>query len=78
TGDAVLAPAELVSTLSTVDEVQGDGSIRTREVEAVSLANRGLADLLGSAKPFLDIRYVDNDQLFKNGFDGTVPAPATQ
>lgn len=71
TGDAVLAPAELVSTLGTSDEIQGDGSIRTREVEAVSLANRGLADLLGSAKPFLDIRYADT--LFKTGFDDAGP-----
>lgn len=77
-GDAVLAPAELVSTLSTIDEVQGDGSIRNREVDAVSVANRGLADLLGSAKPFLDIRYADNDTLFKNGFDGAVPVAAHQ
>ncbi len=71
TGDAVLAPAERVSALGTIDEIQGDGSIRTREVEAVSLANRGLADLLGSARPFLDIRY--SDTLFKNGFDDAGP-----
>ncbi len=75
-GDAVLAPSEFVSTLSTIDEVQGDGSIRTREIEAVSLANRGLADLLGSARPFLDIRY--SETLFKNGFDGSGPVAGTR
>ena len=67
TGDAVLAPLELVSTPRTIEELQGDGSVRTREIEAVSVANRGLADLLGSARPFLDIRY--SDTLFKDGFD---------
>ena len=72
TGDALLAAPERVKTIDYVDEVQGDGSIRTHEVEGVTLANRGLADLLGSAKPFLDIRYADT--LFKNGFDGAAPA----
>lgn len=68
TGDALLAAPELVKTISYIDEVQSDGSILSREVEGSMLANRGLADLLGSAKPFLDIRYVDT--LFKDGFDG--------
>lgn len=77
-GDAVLAPTEWVSTPSLVEEVQGDGSVRTVEVETVSVANRGLADLLGSAKPFLDIRYVDNDSIFKNGFDDAVPVTANR
>ena len=67
-GDAVLEPAEMVPALRTIDEVQGDGSVRTREVEGLTLANRGLADILGSVKPFLDIRYADT--LFKDGFDG--------
>ena len=67
-----MAAPERVKTIDYVDEVQGDGSIRTHEVERVTLANRGLADLLGSAKPFLDIRYADT--LFKDGFDGAAPA----
>ncbi len=69
TGDALLAAPERIKTISYVDEVQGDGSIRTRAVEGTALANRGLADLLGSAKPFLDIRYTDT--LFTDGFDGS-------
>lgn len=76
TGDAVLVHAELVPTRSTIDEVQGDGSVRTREVEAVTLANRGLADLLGSTKPFLDIRYADNNTIFEDGFDVSGPVSA--
>lgn len=69
TGDALLGAPELVPTVQIIDEMQGDGSTQTREVEGTTIANRGLADLLGSAKPFLDIRYADT--LFKDGFDGS-------
>jgi hypothetical protein len=47
--------------------MQPDGSLRTRVVEGTALVHRGLAEILGSARPFLDIRY--DDVIFRNGFD---------
>ena len=38
-----------------------------REVNATGLTHRGLAEILGSAKPVLDIRYLD--LIFKDGFE---------
>ena len=68
TGSATLsAGPEIVKTMQTIAEVQGHGSIRTREVEGSVLMHRGIAEVLGSAKPFLDIRYADF--VFKDGFD---------
>ena len=52
----------------SVSQVQRDGNVRSCEVEGGMLATRGVVDLLGSAKPFLDICYVNT--LFTDGFDG--------
>jgi hypothetical protein len=68
TGDAQLANGPLMrKTRHTVEEMQPDGSLRTRVVEGTALVHRGLAEILGSARPFLDIRY--DDVIFRNGFD---------
>jgi hypothetical protein len=66
-GDAVLASAEWTETVNTVAELQADGSIRTRSVSGTALVHRGIADALGSAKPFLDVRYAA--PLFNDGFE---------
>ena len=66
-GDAVLAAAELRQTTHFVDELQPDGTIRPRAVMGGALVHRGLAEVTGSAKPFLDVRYAA--PLFQDGFE---------
>jgi hypothetical protein len=68
TGDAQLVTGPLVrKTTHSVEETLPDGSLRTRVVEGTALVHRGLAEILGSARPFLDIRY--DDVIFRNGFE---------
>ena len=68
TGDAPPNSApELITTAHVVEEWQPDGSMIEREVNATGLTHRGLAEILGSAKPVLDIRYLD--LIFKDGFE---------
>ncbi len=55
------------TTLDQVEEQLTDGSVITRSVYGTTVVHRGIAEILGSAKPFLDIRYVD--RIFKDGFD---------
>ncbi|MEO8461271.1 MAG: hypothetical protein ABI451_12145 [Dokdonella sp.] len=70
TGDAALTSGpELRQTIEYIDEPQSDGSVRKTAVAVTAVVHRGLAELLGSAKPFLDIRYAD--VVFKDGFEGT-------
>lgn len=67
-GDAPLQHGpELREVVHQVSELQPDGSIVTREVTGTALVHRGLAEILGSARPFLDIRY--NDGIFADGFE---------
>lgn len=66
-GDAVLAAAELRQTTYFVDELQPDGTIRPRAVMGGALVHRGLAEVTGSAKPFLDVRHAA--PLFQDGFE---------
>ncbi|MBL0163220.1 MAG: hypothetical protein IPP82_06150 [Xanthomonadales bacterium] len=75
TGDAPPnSTPELITTAYIVEEWQPDGSVVERQVEATGLAHRGLAEIFGSAKPVLDIRYLD--RIFKDGFetDGANPS----
>jgi hypothetical protein len=68
TGDAPLVNGPLMRNVSyPVEEMQPDGSLRMRVVEGTALVHRGLAEILGSARPFLDIRY--DDVIFRDGFD---------
>lgn len=70
TGDAALATGpELRQTVETINEPQADGSLIKTTVAVTAVVHRGLAELLGSAKPFLDIRYAD--VVFRDGFEGT-------
>lgn len=66
-GDALLVAAELRQTIDYVDELQPDGTIRTRAVLGTALVHRGLAEVTGSPKPLLDVRY--RAPLFKDGFE---------
>lgn len=56
------------STTHWVETMQDDGSVQAREVLGSAIVHRGLVEVLGSARPFLDIRY--NDIIFRHGFDG--------
>ena len=67
-GDALLAPAEFRETIDVVDELQPDGTLRSRTITGSALQHRGIADALGSARPFLDVRYAA--PLFWDGFEG--------
>jgi hypothetical protein len=68
TGDAQIANEPVIrKTSRVVEEIQPDGSLRTNVVEVTALVHRGLAEILGSTRPFLDIRY--DDVIFRNGFD---------
>ncbi|MEP6880677.1 MAG: hypothetical protein ABI866_01725 [Dokdonella sp.] len=68
TGDAQAITGPEWQTSSHVEEiVQADGSTVPRSVAVTALVHRGLAEILGSAKPVLDIRYVD--LIFKDGFE---------
>jgi len=67
-GDAVLAAQAAVhQRFETVEELQRDGSIVTRVVLGSALEHRGLAEVMGSAKPFLDIQF--SGPLFADGFE---------
>ena len=68
TGDASLASApEWHKTRHVIEELQPDGSLVVREVAVTALVHRGVAEILGSARPFLDIRY--SDVIFRDGFE---------
>ena len=69
-GDALLAPAEFAETVDVVDELQPDGTLRSRSVTGSVLQHRGIAEVLGSARPFLDVRYAA--PMFSDGFEGAV------
>jgi hypothetical protein len=66
-GDALLASAEFRETVDTVDELLPDGTIRSRSVTGSVLQHRGIAEVLGSARPFLDLRYTA--PVFADGFE---------
>ena len=71
TGDAVtFSGPELRPTQTMMEERQADGSVVMRTVFGTALVHRGLAEILGSAKPILDIRYLD--RIFKDGFDPAI------
>ncbi len=68
-GDAVLpAEAELRTTIDEVQQLQADGTTPIRRVAGSALSHRGLAETIGSARPFLDVRYSSNS-VFANGFE---------
>jgi hypothetical protein len=67
-GDALLAPAEFRETVDVVEELQPDGTIRPRTVVGSALQHRGIAEVTGSARPFLDVRY--STPMFSDGFEG--------
>lgn len=71
-GDTLLAPAEFRETIDVVDELQPDGTIRSRTVLGSALQHRGIAEVLGSARPFLDVRY--QAPMLADGFEGAAPA----
>lgn len=67
-GDAVLATQAAVhQRFETVEELQRDGSIVTRVVLGSALEHRGLAEVMGSAKPFLDLQF--SGPIFVDGFE---------
>lgn len=67
-GDAPAAGApQLLHTVEYVDERQPDGSIITREQRGSVVEHRGLVEVLGSARPFLDIQY--QQPLLRDGFE---------
>ena len=68
-GDAVLPARAVVEEVVVREEVQDDGRIelvqRTRQV----LEHRGLAEVLGSPAPILDLTYVLTPNVFSDGFE---------
>jgi hypothetical protein len=58
---------EPVETLRFIDERQPDGTLVTRLVLGSALPHRGIAEVLGSAKPFLDLTY--SSSIFEDGFE---------
>jgi len=50
-----------------VDELQPDGSVETRLEFGTALEHRGLVEVLGSARPFLDVSYAP--PIFSDGFE---------
>ena len=67
-GDAPpLTGPEYRETVKQVDEVQADGSVVTRTLRGTALVHRGVAEIIGNAKPFLDLRYLD--LIFRDGFE---------
>ncbi len=68
-GDTVLtAQADLRTTVDEVQQLQPDGTTPIRQIVGSALTHRGLAEAMGSARPFLDIRY-RSDAVFANGFE---------
>lgn len=59
--------AEAQEYVEYIDERQPDGSIITREQRGSVIAHRGLLEVLGSARPFLDVRY--SEPLLRDGFE---------
>ncbi len=67
-GDASFDPqARVIETLDWVEERQPDGRMLTRAVRGSVVEHRGLAEVLGSARPVLDLRW--NTPLFADGFE---------
>lgn len=67
-GDATLTPeAALKRTTDLVMEPQADGSLSPRVITGTVLEHRGLVEVMGSARPFLDIRYRASG--FADGFE---------
>lgn len=60
-------PAEVREVVERIEERQADGSIITRELRGSVLTHRGLVELLGNARPFLDVRY--SAPLLRDGFE---------
>ncbi len=68
TGDAASnSRPELRATSYVIEEWQADGSVVERAIDVTGLVHRGLTEILGSAKPVLDIRYLD--LIFSDGFE---------
>lgn len=67
-GDAPASTAqEFQDTHYTVEELRPDGTIQSRQATGTALVHRGIAEVLGNARPFLDLRYVD--LIFSDGFE---------
>lgn len=71
-GDSTLGFAEFRETVDTFDQLQPDGSIRSETVRGSALVHRGIAEVLGSARPFLDVRYAT--PVFSDGFETSLAA----
>ena len=50
-----------------MEELQADGSVVARTIRGTALVHRGVAEILGNARPFLDLRYLD--LIFRDGFE---------
>lgn len=69
-GDAGFDPeGPVIETVEWVEERQPDGRLITRAVRGSVVEHRGLAEVLGSARPVLDLRW--SGALFANGFEAT-------
>lgn len=72
------APAESAARLQdthyTVEELKPDGTLGTRQIAGTVLVHRGIVEIMGNARPFLDLRYTD--LIFKDGFESPA-APGT-
>jgi hypothetical protein len=67
-GDAAVAPeAEIRRTLTWVERRRPDGAVESRLNLGEVLVHRGVAEILGSAQPFLDVRY--GGPIFGDGFE---------
>ncbi len=71
-GDAASAArGQIRERVETVQERQPDGGMVTRVVLGSALEHRGLAEVMGNAKPFLDLRFAQ--PLLIDGFESPTP-----
>ncbi|MCU0755159.1 MAG: hypothetical protein MUE46_08560 [Xanthomonadales bacterium] len=67
-GDAAFdAQAGVIETVELIEERQPDGRVITRAVRGSVVEHRGLAEVLGSARPVLDLRFAT--PVFADGFE---------
>jgi hypothetical protein len=67
-GDTAFVPqGEVIETVEWVEERQPDGSLITRAVRGSVVEHRGLAEVFGSARPMLDLRW--STPVFADGFE---------
>jgi hypothetical protein len=72
TGDGTLRPLKdrITEQRVLVDELTADGGWITREKAVLAIDHQGLAELMGTAAPFLDVTWTEiSSEIFTDGFE---------